>query len=241
MLYTSIDNDKIKEIKKLNTKKYRNLYSKFIVEGEHLVLEADKAGMLEEVLVLEGYNFNINKNTNVVSTSVMKYITELDTIPKVIGICKKLEEKTLGNRILVLDGIQDPGNLGTIIRSSVAFNVDTIVLSNDCVDVYNSKVIRATQGMIFNINIIEKDIVKFIENLKNNGYRVYGTRVDNGKNIKDIEKTKKSCIIMGNEGNGVKKQVLDMCDEYIYIDMNKSCESLNVGVATSIILYELDK
>ena len=241
MLYTSIDNDKIKEIKKLNTKKYRNLYSKFIVEGEHLVLEADKAGMLEEVLVLEGYNFNINKNTNVVSTSVMKYITELDTIPKVIGICKKLEEKTLGNRILVLDGIQDPGNLGTIIRSSVAFNVDTIVLSNDCVDVYNSKVIRATQGMIFNINIIEKDIVEFIDNLKNNGYRVYGTRVDNGKNIKDIEKTKKSCIIMGNEGNGVKKQVLDMCDEYIYIDMNKSCESLNVGVATSIILYELDK
>lgn len=241
MLYTSIDNDKIKEIKKLNTKKYRNLYSKFIVEGEHLVLEADKAGMLEEVLVLEGYNFNINKNTNVVSTSVMKYITELDTIPKVIGICKKLEEKTLGNRILVLDGIQDPGNLGTIIRSSVAFNVDTIVLSNDCVDVYNSKVIRATQGMIFNINIIEKDIVEFIDNLKNNGYRVYGTRVDNGKNIKDIEKTKKSCIIMGNEGNGVKKKVLDMCDEYIYIDMNKSCESLNVGVATSIILYELDK
>ena len=95
--------------------------------------------------------------------------------------------------------------------------------------------------MIFNINIIEKELEEYIPVLKENGYKVYGTKVDNGKNIKDIEKNEKICIIMGNEGNGVKNSILDMCDEYIYIGMNELCESLNVGVATSIILYELDK
>ena len=196
--------------------------------------------MLEEALILEDYDY-LYSNKNYVSLNVMKYISELDSVPKIIGICKKMNEKELGNKILVLDEIQDPGNLGTIIRSGVAFNVDTIVLSKNSVDVYNPKVIRATQGMIFNINIIIRDLESFIPELKNNGYKIYGTRVDNGKNIKNIEKIEKTCIIMGNEGNGVSKSILDMCDEYIYIDMNASCESLNVAVATSIILYELDK
>ncbi len=240
MLYTSTENSKIKEIKKLYTKKYRDESNLFIVEGEHLVEEAHKNNMLEEALILEDYDY-LYSNKNYVSLNVMKYISELDSVPKIIGICKKMNEKELGNKILVLDEIQDPGNLGTIIRSGVAFNVDTIVLSKNSVDVYNPKVIRATQGMIFNINIIIRDLESFIPELKNNGYKIYGTRVDNGKNIKNIEKIEKTCIIMGNEGNGVSKSILDMCDEYIYIDMNASCESLNVAVATSIILYELDK
>ena len=150
-----------------------------------------------------------------------------------------LHQLKIGDRILILDGIQDPGNLGTIIRSSVAFNIDSIVLSKDSVDLYNSKVIRATQGMIFNINIIQKDLLEFIPLLKD--YKIYGTKVNGGKSLKNVEKVKKFAIIMGNEGQGVKKDILDMCSDYIYIDMNKSCESLNVGVATSIILYELDK
>ena len=240
MLYTSTENSKIKEIKKLYTKKYRDESNLFIVEGEHLVEEAHKNNMLEEALILEDYDYEYS-NKNYVSLNVMKYISELDSVPKIIGICKKMNEKELGNKMLVLDEIQDPGNLGTIIRSGVAFNVDTIVLSKNSVDVYNPKVIRATQGMIFNINIIICDLESFIPELKNNGYKIYGTRVDNGKNIKNIEKIEKTCIIMGNEGKGVSKSILDMCDEYIYIDMNASCESLNVAVATSIILYELDK
>ena len=241
MIYTSIENSKIKEIKKLYTKKYRDNYNLFVVEGEHLVLEAYKNNMLEELILLEDFDIDLNVKKSYVSLNVMKYISELDSVPKVIGICKKLEEKELGNRILILDEIQDPGNLGTIIRSCVAFNVDTIILSKNCVDVYNSKVIRATQGMLFNINIIEKELEEFIPKLKTNGYKILGTKVDGGKSIKEVEKNKKTCIIMGNEGKGVKKSILDMCDEYIYIDMNSSCESLNVGVATSIILYELDK
>lgn len=241
MLYTSKNNEKIKYIKKLNNKKFRNEFNEFLVEGEHLVLEAYKAGFLKELILKQNNPLNLPVNTIYVTNSVLKYISDLDTPPQVIGICKKLPEKEIGNRILILDDIQDPGNLGTIIRSCVAFNVDTLVLSKTSVDLYNQKVLRATQGMIFNINIVYKNLEEFIPIIKNKGYRVYGTKVNGGKNLKYIEKNEKFAIIMGNEGNGVKKEILNLCSEYIYIDMNQSCESLNVGVATSIILYELNK
>ena len=241
MLYSSIENKKIKNIKKLYTKKYRDEYNEFLIEGEHLVLEAYKKGILKELILEEGVDFNLDIETSYITSSVLKYISELSNPSKIMGICKKIEEIDIGDKIVILDGVQDPGNLGTIIRSSVAFNIDTIILSKTCVDLYNSKVLRATQGMIFNINIIERDIEKIIPKLKEEKYKVYGTKVNGGKSLKNIEKTDKFAIIMGNEGNGVNPQILDMCSDYIYIDMNKSCESLNVGVATSIILYELDK
>lgn len=241
MLYSSIENKKIKNIKKLYTKKYRDEYNEFLIEGEHLVLEAYKKGILKELILEEGTDFKLDIETSYVTSSVLKYISELSNPSKIMGICKKIEEKEIGKKLVILDGVQDPGNLGTIIRSSVAFNINTIILSKTCVDLYNSKVLRATQGMIFNINIIERDLEEIIPKLKENNYKVYGTKVNGGKSLKNIEKADKFAIIMGNEGNGVKPEILDMCSDYIYIDMNKSCESLNVGVATSIILYELDK
>lgn len=241
MLYTSIENKKIKNIKKLNNKKYRDEFNEFLIEGEHLITEAYKAGLLKELILEEGTDFNLDINTSYVTGSVLKYISELENPPKIMGICNKLQEKEIGNKILILDDIQDPGNLGTIIRSCVAFNIDTIILSKSSVDLYNSKVIRATQGMIFNINIIEKDLFEFIPFLKELNYKIYGTKVNGGKSLKNVEKSQKFAIIMGNEGRGVNSDILNLCSDYIYIDMNKSCESLNVGVATSIILYELDK
>jgi len=241
MLYTSIENKKIKYIKKLYTKKYRDEFNEFIVEGEHLVLEAYKKGILKELILETGVAFKLDIETNYVTSKVLNYISELSNPSKILGICTKIEKKVIGNKIVILDEVQDPGNLGAIIRSSVAFNIDTIVLSKSCVDLYNSKVLRATQGMIFNINIIEEDLNKIIPELKAKSYKIYGTKVNGGKSLKNVEKSEKFAIIMGNEGNGVKPDILDMCSDYIYIDMNEKCESLNVGVATSIILYELDK
>ncbi len=237
-MITSVDNNKIKEIGKLNITKYRNEYNKFIVEGYHLVEEAYKNNLLIEILSLEEMT-NFNVPVTIITREVMKKISNLDTTPNIIGICKMKEENELGNNILILDNIQNPGNLGTIIRSAVAFNVDTIILGSDTVDLYNNKVIRATEGMIFNINIIEKNLLEFIPRLKESGYKIYGTNVVNGTNIKNVKKADKYAIIMGNEGNGVKKEINDLCDEFVYININNLCESLNVGVATSIILYEL--
>lgn len=241
MLYTSVENKKIKEIEKLNQKKYRDIEGLFLIEGEHLVKEAYKEGLLKTLIIKDNTNFNLDVETIIVSEGVLKYLSNLDTPQPVMGICKKLGPKELGNRILILDNIQDPGNLGTIIRSAVAFNVDTIILSKDTVDLYNSKVIRATQGMIFKVNIIVEDLITYIPKLKKENYKIISTSVVNGKNIKELVKNEKTAIIMGNEGNGVKKEISSLADDFIYIKMNNKCESLNVAVATSIILYELDK
>ena len=241
MVYSSIENKKIKDIKKLSQKKYRDMEGLFLVEGEHLVLEAYKSGLLEELILEENSNFKLDVKTLYVNKKVLSYLSELDNFNGIMGICKKISSDNIGNKVLLLDNIQDPGNLGTIIRSSVAFNFDTIVLSENCVDLYNSKVIRATQGMIFKCNILVKDLKSFIINLKDKDYQVLSTNVNGGKNINNIIKNDRVAIIMGNEGNGVSPEVASLSDELIYIKMNKNCESLNVAVATSIILYELNK
>lgn len=242
MLYTSTQNCKIKELKKLNQKKVRDLKGLFLVEGEHLVLEALKKGCLIEIYVLEGYETNINVPTFYVNEAVMKFISELESYPNMIGVCKKIDDNiNLGNSILLLDNIQDPGNLGTIIRSAVAFNIDTVIASLDTVDFYNSKVVRASQGMLFHVNLIKKDLKKELLELQESGYKVYSTNVKIGKDIKNVEKSEKFAIIMGNEGSGVKEELACLANEYLYIPMSSNCESLNVAVATSIILYELGK
>ena len=145
MIYTSIDNKKIKDIKKLKTRKYRDKTNLFLVEGEHLVLEAYKKGLLKTLIIEQDTLFPLDIDTMYVTNDVINYISDLETPSMVMGICERKVNKKIGNKILALDGIQDPGNLGTIIRSAVAFNIDTIVLGKGTVDLYNSKVIRGTQ------------------------------------------------------------------------------------------------
>lgn len=236
---TSLDNKHIKNLSKLLVKKYRDQENMFLIEGEHLVEEALKVGKLKEVIKTEEYKRDFDVPTTIVTYEVIKKLTNSVTPQQIIGVVTKLEEKEIGNKILILDNLQDPGNLGTIIRSSVAFNVDTIVLSENCVDLYNDKVIRSSEGMIFYINVIKRNIYTFIDEIKSLDYQVLGTKVTNGENVKNIDVLGKIAVVMGNEGAGVRKEILDKCDKYLYIPMNKNCESLNVGVATSIILYEL--
>ena len=229
----SLSNEKIKEYTKLNQKKYRDETNMFLIEGTHLVEEAFKNN-----IVVDAYSLD-DKYTKV-SEEVMKKLSNLDTPPKYLAVCKKLEENDINGNVLILDGVQDPGNLGTIIRSSIAFNIDTIILSNDSVDLYNTKVLRATEGMIFNINIIRRDLNEVLPTLKDK-YTIYTTNVVNGSKLEDISVNKPYALIMGSEGNGVKEEIASYADESVYIPMNNKCESLNVGVATSIILYEFNK
>ena len=236
----SLENKKVKKYTKLLQKKYREEEKKFLVVGDHLVSEAYKSNNLLEVIKTEDNNICLDVPTTYVTYDIIKKISGMSNPQSIIGICHMLPPSNIGNKILMLDDIQDPGNLGTIIRSAVAFNIDTIIISSHTVDLYNDKVIRASQGMIFKINIIRKDVIPFISNIKND-YHIYGTKVNGGNSLKKIEKQKKFDIIMGNEGKGMSSELDNLCDEFIYIDMNKECESLNVGVATSIILYELDK
>ena len=232
----SLDNKKIKEIASLKIKKYRDQYGLFLVEGKHLVDEAKKSGLLEEVILLDD-NYDFDKKL-IVSEKVMKKLSFQDSLPSIMGVCKIKDSKLIGSKYLLLDGIQDPGNLGTIIRSSLAFGVDTIVLSKDSVDLYNDKVIRSTQGMIFHINIIRCDLEDVINKIKGD-IKIIGTSLGDSTPLRSIDKLERYALIVGNEGNGVKKEILDLCDDIVRIEMNKDVESLNVGVATSIILYEM--
>ena len=238
---SSLQNERIKNLSKLLSKKFRDMEGKFLVEGEHLVEEAFKSGLLLEVIKCEDVLGEYDVPTTLVTYEVIKKLSNTINPQRIIGVVKKIPEKELGNRILILDDIQDPGNLGTIIRSSLAFNIDSVVLSNNSVDMYNDKVIRSSEGMIFHLNIVRRDIKELINELHDMNYKIYGTKVDGGTNVDKIDVSNKYALVMGNEGNGVKEDILNMCDDYLYIKMSDKVESLNVGVATSIILYELDK
>lgn len=240
MLYSSINNPKIKELAKLKQKKYRDKQGLFLVEGAHLVKEAYESGFLEELLILEDKEFSLDTKTSYITKNVLKYLSDVETPVGIIGVCKFKNTTITGNKLLILDSVQDPGNLGTIIRSSAAFNIDTIIINDKCADPYSDKVIRSSQGMIFKTNIVKKDLYDYLKEIKGK-IPIFGTKVTGGKNIKNIEKFQTFAIIMGNEGKGVDEKLLNLCDEYLYIPMNSKCESLNVGVATSIILYELTK
>ena len=236
MELTSVNNEKVKFWEKLNIKKYRDQERLFLVEDEHLVNEALKHNIVKEIITTNK-NINYDVETYYVNDKIMKLLSKQVTSSKVIAVCYMLEEKGISGNIIVLDNLQDPGNLGTIIRSAVAFNFDTVVLSNTSVDVYNPKVIRASEGMIFNINIIRTDIINFLNNL-DSSYLKITTDVTNGEDIKNI-KYDKVALVIGNEGNGVSKEVSNICDKKVYINMNKKCESLNAGVSASILMYEV--
>lgn len=241
MIITSFDNEKVKNLKKLNKKKYRDLNNEFLVEGRHLVIEAYKHNMLKEIILCEGEVTPFDVPYTVVSYEVMKKISEVETPQKIMGVCQKLNDTTVGSRLLLLDDIQDPGNMGTIIRSAIAFGIDTIILSNNCVDLYNPKVVRATQGTIFHIPIFTFDFDQLMSILKGLKIPIYATRVEYGTDVASLTNDDKIrfALLMGNEGSGVHEKYLELSDKNLYIPMNSDVESLNVAIATSILLYEL--
>lgn len=240
-MITSLENKKIKEIIKLKSKKYRDNKNKFIIETPNLVKEAYELGLLEEVYLLDHYNYSFDVDTYYVTSNVMAKISNLEN-SSILGVCKKKPNKGLiGKKYLLLDGIQDPGNLGTIIRCALGFEIDTIVLSSDTCDLYNDKVIRATEGALFKMNIIRDDLTKVISELKSKNITIYGTDVNGGVNIKTVGECDSFALIMGSEGNGVKSNIKQLVDKNLYIKTNKNLESLNVGVATGIILFNLVK
>lgn len=244
MLITSLDNDKIKKCIKLKEKKYRDIYNEFLVEGDHLVIEAYRSGLLDEILLEEDSITVIDVPITYVTKEIIMKLSTLECPSHIIGICHKKEESfDYGNKILLLDRVQDPGNLGTILRSSKAFGVDTVILGNETVDLYNPKVIRSTQGNQFHLNVVSANLKEVITKLKEEEIPIYGTRVVYGEDIRKLSARdkKKYALIMGNEGRGVNPEILDMCDKYIYIELDNEVESLNVAIATSILLYELNR
>jgi TrmH family RNA methyltransferase len=232
MEITSVNNPLVKETVKLHQKKYRDDRQVFIVEGYHLFEEASNAGIIRQVFTTD--RRIIAKNVVYVTETVLNKISQMKSSQSVVAVCNKFESKEITDKVLILEKIQDPGNLGALLRSALAFGFDTVILDNT-VDLYNDKVIRSTQGAMFQLNIIHMSTLDFIN--ENEQYTIYGTSFD-GEEISGLLLDKKLAVVLGNEGNGVSKEVLLKTNKNITIK-TKNVESLNVAVAGSIIMHEM--
>lgn len=245
---TSVNNSYVKWLLTLKDKQVRNECNLFIVEGYHLVEEALKHRVLKSVLctdkeILEKIDV---KDKYLVSEQVIKKVSSTKSPQNIIGVVNSITNQDLEViiskkelRILILDDINDPGNLGTIIRTSAALGIDAVISSNETVDYYNEKVLRATQGAIFKIPLFKGDLVKIISTLKQNNITIYGTHLESSVSVKEVEKFKKLAIVVGNEAQGVSSKVLNFCDKNIILPMKNDVESLNVSIAAALLMWEL--
>ena len=235
-MITSASNNTIKALIKLKQKKYRDETGYYLVEGEHLVEEAMKAKQVECLISTKDITSDLP--IIVVSNEVMSKLSFTKSPQSIMAKCKIKKEKKLidGKRYLILDDLQDPGNIGTLIRTALAFSIDQVILSNNCVDLYNDKLLRSMQGANFHINCIYDDLKTVISTLKKNNVKIIGSALENGQDIKQIKISEKMAFVVGNEGNGMNKDILQECDYVGYIPIN-TIESLNVAIAGSIMMY----
>ena len=251
---TSKDNDLVKNIKKLKDKKYRDEKNQFIVEGIKLVSEAiEENTNIDSVVVCEDCvnNGTINKKLMYeIAKFKCIYVTEkiFDTLTDVSnpqGIMAVINKKKSDSDIdysqdfiVALDGIQDPGNLGTILRTADAAGLNQIILSKETADCFNPKVVRSTMGGIFIFFLVKpENLVDTLKDLQKKGFEVVVTSLDTNNSIYDIDYHKK-VIVIGNEANGVSKEVQELADKKVKIPMIGKTESLNASVAAGIMIYE---
>ena len=241
----SVNNKTIKLTASLLKKKFRAEYGLFIAEGERLVLDAIK--LCEPQYIIVSQNFHKKDfpyKTYEVPETVFEKLSDTVTPQGILAVfktnIKKISDITPGDTI-ILNKLQDPGNLGTILRTAVATGIKNIVLDKNCVDIYNSKTVRSSMSAIFNLNIyISEDLENDIDFLKNNGFQVFCTALTKeSKNLYSTSFLSPSAFVIGNEANGADPEIIDKCNEKIIIPMENKIESLNASVAGSIVMYEI--
>ena len=253
-IITSKDNEIIKNIRKLKEKKYRDLNNEYIVEGIKMIREAINEKAVIKLIVLCEENANNGAIDKKLLYEIAKYeciyvnkkifslISDVQNPQGILAVIEKNNsEENIDYKqdvIVVLDGIQDPGNLGTILRTIDSAGLNQVIVSKETADSYNPKVVRSTMGAIFRVNIIESDnLLDTLKNMKKHKYKIMATSLETENSIYDVDYNKK-VIVIGNEANGVSQEILDYADEKIKIPMLGKTESLNASVATAIILYE---
>ena len=270
-IITSRNNATVKWVASLQDKKWREREKCFIAEGEKLSYEAIKANLpLHSIFVCESKKDKIidklsgllvsdsykNLPVYVLADNVFEKISTEKAPQGVISAIKSLdffynidiiynEEFFLdeNEKALALYSVRDPGNLGSVIRSAVAFGVDHIVLTADCADIYNPKTVRSAMGSLYRTKVtIVKDFESFISAAKHNGRRVFAAELsENARSLHEVGLTRADIVIIGNEGHGISKDISDICSGSIYIPISKKTESLNASVAAAIFMWEQNK
>ncbi|MBQ8459204.1 RNA methyltransferase [bacterium] len=246
MEITSLNNDLVKETAKLGQKKYRNQSGKFLLEGFKTIKEAYDFGIkLEHIFVeknhYEEYNFakDLIIETN---EAVLKKLSTTESAPNAIavGFQKNYDKNILKNlkKVVLLEDIKDLGNLGTIIRSSVAFGAEAIVLYGDSVDIYNPKCVRASVGNLWKIPIIQIQDFNELKEIFEKFEKI--ATLPRSENLLKTFKIKTPCLVMfGSEANGLSDKFVKISTNSVKIEMNRTVESLNLATSVSVILYEL--
>ncbi len=251
---TSKDNPKIKFIKQLQQKKYRDKFGKFIVENAVIICDALKAGIFfESIFITKDFIkknkekfYEISSQTRVkeyylIDEKINKSFSNLFTAPGICAIYSKIErEINYTKPIIYLNGINDPGNLGTILRSALAFDLKNIVLDERCADIYNPKTVTAAKDSIYKLNIaFDKDLK--ILNKINERMKIFSTRLEKSDTLNILKTEKIFCLVLGSESHGINEPIRALSDAFIKIEMGKETESLNVAAAAAIIFYEIYK
>ena len=251
---TSKDNSLVKHIKRLKEKKYRDEYGEYAVEGLKLIKEAVQENAdIKHIVVCDGCDNSEMIESHLkyemarldfiyVPQNIFKLLSDVENPQGVLAVISKPNKESDINLnediILALDDIQDPGNLGTILRTADSVGLKQILVSKGTADAYNPKVVRSTMGAIFRVNVIEcENLKESLKNLQKKDYKVMTTSLKSKKTIYEVN-YKKKIIVIGNEANGVSKEILNIADEKVIIPMLGKTESLNASVATGAILYE---
>lgn len=246
MKITSTSNDRIKFLKTLKSKKGRSENGLYLIEGKRAVLDAIEHGVkFKSVLIEEGFNSSVSCNCEIIEVS-RKVIEALSETSSPEGIIAEayipdlsFDINKINGLVIFLDRLQDAGNLGTIIRTADALGAGAVVLSQECVELFNPKTVRATMSSIFNIPImLANESISTLRAIKEKGYTVFSAALDGEdfNSVKNID-TNKSCIIIGNEGNGICDEILEFSDKIITLPMRGGAESLNAAIAAGILIY----
>ena len=224
MIIQSTSNERIKKYAKLKLKKHRDEEQLFIVEGIDLVNAALARGVVDCIITTTLDYKNENVEVVYVDRKVIEKLSFTST-PQDINV-------------MVLDGIQDPSNAGAIARSCLAFGFDTLILSSDSVDLYNDKFLRSSKGASFELNVIKGDLKDVYKSLKKEGFIIIGSALERSVNLPLKIDSERVALVVGNEGQGISKVTFEEANHIVKINMSDKMESLNVGVAASILMYE---
>lgn len=245
----SAKNARVKEWKKLLTKKGRDQSGNYMLEGAHLIEEALKSDDIIEIMVQNNFTAieieQLRKfPVTLISPEISQAISATETPQGIFAVCKKRTaevDPTVHRKLLLLDGVQDPGNIGTMIRTADAAGIDAVIFGERTGDLYNPKVIRSAQGSHFHLQTEIGSLTEWIQKLKAADIPVYGTALENASPFTEVTPTDSFALIVGNEGAGVDPANLRQTDQNLYIPLYGKSESLNVAVAAGILLYHLRK
>lgn len=244
---TSRKNEKVLHMKKLfSNNNYRYECKEFACDGEKLLKEAVEHNIkINTVLTCGDIGIELPDSTGVfnVPRDIIDFVSPLKTPQNVLFSCAMpIKEKAIAfnGGCIIIENIQDPGNVGTIIRTANAFSIESVVLVGSCADIYNPKTIRASMGAVFRQNVITAEMSD-LQEMKDSGKMIYATALE--KDSVDFRSVELSdvAVVIGNEGSGISREMIDICDKKLIIPMNRDCESLNAGAAAAVIMWEMGK